>query len=162
MKKISKRKQVICENCGTPFSMPIEAYDKIVKENRPIYCSINCANHHTAVIKPTIKQENIIENDDTSFNFHYKELIQTNPVIKISISDLKNQWIIQNGSCYISSLPLKLTLNLSSNSIDSPMLIKKDKTKEWVKDNIMWVCKPIGLLSKAFNEDIYELLKKLN
>lgn len=162
MKKIAKRKQVICQNCGTPFSIYIETYEKLIKDGTPIFCSVNCATHnHNITEKLTIPQKTIVDNTENSFKFHYKEIVYSNTSIQMPISDIKAQWEKQKGLCQITSIPLKLSINLSSNTLDAPMLVKIDKAKDWVKNNIMWVCKPIGILINTFNDDIYKILEQL-
>lgn len=161
MKKIVKRKQVICERCGTSFSIYLKTYEKLLHESRPILCSIECSNNQEETKDYTIKQETIVDDSKNSFKIHYKQLLQTNPIVRISLSDIEKQWDKQNGLCAITSIPLKLNLNLSSNTIDSSVIIKKEKDKELTKDNIIWVCKPIGLLSNAFNDNIYDILNKI-
>lgn len=104
MRKIGKRKQLICENCGTPFSIYIEAYEKLIKEGKPIYCSVNCSNHQEKLDSSKPKIEIVVDDIETSFKYHYKQLLQSNPVIKVSLDDIKKQWEKQHGYCAISSV----------------------------------------------------------
>lgn len=153
MKKFSKRKQVNCQVCGTPFQVPFETYNKNIKDNKPFYCSPICSSQQET---PKLVK---VKTVDDIFSINYKIILATNEPIRISITDIKEQWNNQKGLCHVSLV--ELSSDLEKDSINTPMLLKKVKNKEYTKDNIIWVCKPIGILMNTFNDDIYDILNEL-
>lgn len=90
-------------------------------------------------------------------------LVRGHRIIKcdLTLDDLYNQLIKQNSRCAYSGIELdvlnkyKLESNASVDRIDS--------TKDYTKDNIQWVYKPINIMKNGLSsEDFISLCDKIS
>lgn len=80
----------------------------------------------------------------------------------LSLEDIRNQWIIQNGICPYTGIKMELQTATSKckNRLNLASLDRIDSSKQYSKDNIEFVVLPINYMKNQFKkEEIIEFLK---
>lgn len=76
---------------------------------------------------------------------------QRNYIFEITIEDIWNQYLKQNGKCYLSGLPIKFYQQVKLRKKETASLDRIDSKKGYTKDNIQIVHKHINLMKKELS-----------
>ena len=78
----------------------------------------------------------------------------------ITIEDLENQWLLQNGKCAYTNI--ELTLPKKSRDFEANYSIDRiDSSIGYIKNNIHWVLKEINVMKMDLKEDRFLELCKI-
>lgn len=81
---------------------------------------------------------------------------------KITIDDLENQWIKQNGKCAYTDIQLTLPINNADKSFNASV-DRIDSSEPYIKENIQWVLKEVNIMKMDLPESKFlELCKRIS
>jgi hypothetical protein len=146
-----KRKQieVTCSNpnCGKQFLKDKSEIDRNLKIGRKNYCSRSCVGkvHSEHLLNYVdLYKDNLINFSDnkrdkyTGFRRYMAKAKSRDKECNITLDDLLEQWVKQNGICIYSGVKLNHPQKKGS-SITTASLDRIDSKKGYIKDNIQFI-----------------------
>ena len=142
-----KKELTVCSNpdCRLEFLKDKSEISRNKKINRKNYCSLSCSgkinNKHllnyvesnTKYLIPDNKKD-----DYTGLREHLRRAKKRDPKFNITIDDLFDQWVLQNGICVYSGVKLNHPKDGGSNIIKAS-LDRIDSNKGYIKGNIQFI-----------------------
>jgi len=146
---------VICDTCGKSFKKIATEY--IRTKNH--YCSRTCvgkANH--SHLRKYDNSGNLINgnrhDEFTGFREFIRRAKNREKLGDLTLIDLKEQWIKQNGKCPYSGIELILPkARIKQKSIELASLDRIDSTKLYEKGNIVFVSATINYMKNIMTEE---------
>ena len=182
MKKRNKGRntgKVTCEHCGCEFDKVLSEIKRSEEKGRRHFCSRVCVGKHSsnwynpnANYYDISKHSGNVRDKYTKFRYHFRNIKKRDKDVEITIDDMIDVWISQNGICPFTGV--ELTLNSYNKIVDSVLfaasLDRIDSSKGYIKNNIRWVSRGINLMKSNKTDDevwemcrmIYENYKKIN
>jgi hypothetical protein len=157
----------ICGHCGTEFEKPLTEIKRNEKLNRLNFCTRTCVGKHNLknfgdksfdITKLGYKRTG---DEMTKFRYHFRNIKKRFKEVDLTIEDLKDIWIKQNGKCFFTGIELVLSSysKINKNPIYSASVDRIDNSKGYLKDNIRWVSRAINWMKNDMNDEmVYELL----
>jgi len=157
----------ICGHCGTEFEKPLTEIKRNEKLNRSNFCTRTCVGKHNLknfgdksfdITKLGYKRTG---DEMTKFRYHFRNIKKRFKEVDLTIEDLKDIWIKQNGKCFFTGIELVLSSysKINKNPIYSASVDRIDNSKGYLKDNIRWVSRAINWMKNDMNDEmVYELL----
>lgn len=147
-----------CNNCGKQFNKPTNEYNRRIRLNRPMYCSIKCAGKYNINnLKDRSKWKRIYipsGNLEDPFNYYIRNSKRrTKHKFDLTVDYLKEIWENQKGICPYSKINLVLrsyTKN-KSNFYNLASLDRIDSSKGYVKGNVQFVALPINYMKNTLS-----------
>jgi hypothetical protein len=146
-----KRKQieVTCSNpkCGTQFLKDKSEVDRNLKIGRENYCSRSCVgkvhSEHLLGYVETYKNNLLNFSDNkkdeyTGLREHLTRVKKRNKYHNITLEDLLEQWLLQDGTCIYSGVKLKHPKN-GDSIMTTASLDRIDSNKGYIKGNIQFI-----------------------
>jgi len=165
---------VKCKKCGIYFKRKKGEHNRSIKLNRPEYCSRSCVGkvlNDNIRKNPALTQIRLknLENGGRKLTVFsvFKSLIRNiknrckrkESNCHITVEDLRNLWIKQNGKCFYSGL--KMNLPKDSNGFKGSPLINNvsidriDSKKSYRKDNIVLCCYGANIGKGIYSKEEY-------
>jgi transposase len=89
-----------------------------------------------------------------SLHYDYKHgAKRRNLLFDITIQDMEEQYIKQNGICAISGIKLNISASRNKTKESTASLDRIDSSKPYIKENIQWVHKTIQQMKWNINQD---------
>jgi hypothetical protein len=143
--------EVTCTYCQTKFLKENRYINRTNKKGKNHFCGISCATRYKLNIShPKLKLNfppGKVTDIYSPFRRHYlsakDRCKNSNKEFTITLNDLLNQWVKQNGLCAISGIELfnyKSTNELRHKQSNQASLDRVDSSKGYTVDNIQWVC----------------------
>jgi hypothetical protein len=146
-----KRKQIeiTCSNpeCNKTFLKDKSEFDRNLKKGRKNYCSRNCVGKiHNGHLSNYFNQtKNILKNFSdnrkdkyTGLREHMARVKKRHKDYDITLEDLLEQWVKQEGICVYSGVRLNKSKK-NGNIITTASLDRIDSKKGYVKGNIQFI-----------------------
>lgn len=171
MKKYKQKRKlisVICNYCKCTFEKPESEYNRNITLDRRNYCSRNCTGKSVKVLNPNRIIFDLSpyygnrKDEFTEYKYYLKIVRNRFKEYNITLEDLRNQWILQEGICPYSGIKLELSTH-TKKSYD-PLLIASldriDSSKGYIVGNIQFVSKSINFMKgELTHEDTIRLCK---
>jgi len=161
----------ICSSCGIEFEKSNSELNRNKKLNRPNFCSRNCVGINNTKNLLNVKNRYDIQRHSNNrggeyskFKYHFRNIKKRNQIIDLTIEDLSNQWVLQNGICPFSGIKLELSsyTKIKKNPIYSASLDRIDNKLGYVKGNVRWVSRAINWMKNEMDDAyIHELISIL-
>lgn len=157
----------ICDNCGYEAKKPFSEYNRNKKLGRHNFCCRMCSfnfgkNLHkndSFTEKQKINQQQIKKychnrrDELTPYRYSFRNAKRRFKEFNLTLEDLKNIWINQNGICPYTGLKLQLpTYKKCDNTWYRASLDRIDSTKGYVIDNIQFVSTPINFMKSTMSD----------
>lgn len=157
--------EVTCDCCGVTFEKPKSEFDRNVKLGRRNFCSRSCCGKMPK-LNPSPKSkspENIAQlkticgnrrDEFTPFRYLLASAKRRFKEFDITLTDLKEQWELQDGICPYSYLNLLLpeSSNTQKDSIYRASLDRIDSELGYVKGNIQFISTPINYMKSTMSD----------
>lgn len=164
-KQNRKLSKVICDNCGVEFEKPTSEYKRNLSLNRKNFCTRSCTgksnyNNFGERLNRVPPRARITN----PFRYYLKTARARFKEIDLTLKDLEDQWIRQNGVCPYSGINLILNTHRKSNGkIYSASLDRIDSSIGYTKDNIQYVSQCINLMKNDMShEDTLKVCKMIS
>lgn len=144
-----KKTELICdnENCRKHYQKDLSEYKRNLKLGRKNYCSLKCVGECTSHYLEGYGEKNkhnlISDNRKdkyTGLREHLNRVKRRNKNYNITLDDLLNQWIKQDGICPYTKLKL---IHPRGRDKSEPYFIasldRVDSTKGYIKGNIQFI-----------------------
>jgi hypothetical protein len=138
-----------CCFCKQKFLKEKKEYSRRIKNGwLDFYCSASCFNKKTKA-------------DELSpFRFlkrrHFKSANQRKILFELTIEDVRDLWIKQNGKCAYTNLPMKLSLSAWDHYHNQEMdptqvsIDRIDSNSGYIKGNVELVCLSVNYAKNGF------------
>lgn len=154
-KKNRRTVGVICDTCGNPFQKIGSEY---VRTNKH-YCSRTCvgkANH--SHLRKYDNSGNLVtgnrHDEFTGFREFIRRAKNREKLGDLTLDDLKEQWLKQNGTCEYTGIKLILPAKHRTCDIaELASLDRRDSSKPYEKGNVVFVSTPINYMKGEMNEE---------
>ncbi len=160
------RVKLVCEHCFNEFEREKKEHTRNTKKGRKVYCGRRC----TALANPVLSYR--AKNPDLSilrkgkvidllspFRQHLLNIRRhskkTNRVIEITLEDLRELWIKQEGRCPYTGWNLVNYTTCACNlkfTPDRASVDRIDSSKGYTKDNIQFVSLMAQFAKNSFDE----------
>lgn len=164
-----KTTTVICNKCGKAFEKPNNEYNRRIKKNKLMYCSLACA----AIIKPLFggkpnRKPPIKGRTSQPFSYYLRNCRRRNSDFNLDSDFLQKLWNDQKGLCALSKLPLKLNTSTKyKNDYRYTASIDRiDKNKGYTKDNVQFISLSLNLMKNTLTQEqtisfLHEICKNI-
>jgi len=158
-----KTKKVICNICKNEFYKTLSEIKRTEKRNGNHYCSLKCAGQNAKknlgehLGKGDVNRFKTIKRSDkyTGFREFLRRARNRKKLGDLSLDDIRNQWIKQDGICPYTGIKLKLRMGNEKNKIPLFELASLDRINSnglYEKDNIVFVSTPINYMKGSMTE----------
>lgn len=157
---------ITCQNCNKSFEKPLNEYNRKVRNNIKVYCSLSCSAKDKPMFGgkpnriPPIQGRKAIP-----FSYYLNICKQRNKEFNLDSEYLQKIWIEQKGLCYITKIPLILNTSTKYNndyryvaSID-----RIDSNKGYIKGNVQFISLCVNLMKNTLTqEQTKDFLKEIS
>lgn len=151
--------KINCDNCGIECDKPQSEINRNHKLNRNLFCSRNCCGQFNIFknlgdkrkIGYTHNNGGSRRDEWSPFRACLRSVNKRYKDVGISMEDIRDQWIKQNGKCPYSGV--KLTLEKHGDPIYQASLDRIDSSIGYLKDNIQFVSTPINYMKNTMSHD---------
>lgn len=166
-----KRKlvKVKCDGCGTTFEKPASEHKRSTALKRRTFCTRSCVgkNNHKHLDKykgniSNLKSDNR-KDEVTPYKYYMKNIKQRYKTIDITLQDLHEQWVNQEGICPYSGISLILSTHskIEKNAIYSASVDRIDSSKGYIKGNIQFTSRAMNHMKHTMSHEDTVILCKL-
>ena len=157
----------ICDNCGCEAQKPLSEYNRNKKLGRHNFCCRNCSFEFGKRIlekkplteKQKLNQQRIKEycynrNDEfTPYRYSLRNAKKRFKEFNLTLEDLRDVWIAQNGICPYTGLKLQLpTWKKCDNIWYRASLDRIDSSKGYVVGNVQFISTPINFMKSTMSD----------
>jgi hypothetical protein len=155
-----------CDYCGVDSKKPTSEYKRNLQKNRKNFCSRSCsakANITNLGDKRVPPPKYSSADEYTYFRYYLRNAKKRSRDFNLTLDDLRNVWVNQNGICPYSGIKLQLSkyTKVINNPIYSASLDRIDNTKGYIPDNIQFVSIAINYMKNTMSHDDTLLLCQL-
>lgn len=163
---MSKKIECICKECGVSFLKPVKEYNRRVKLDRPLYCSLSCAgvaNQNSLgdckgkislIPADAIKRK---KDEYSDLRVFMRLARRRDNEQDLTLDYLKNLWEQQNGTCPLTGWVLSLDRKAKPNQAS---LDRIDSNKGYVQGNVRYIALIANLCKWSFtDEQVIEFCK---
>jgi len=160
--------QLTCETCKQPFKRSASEANRNKRLSRRSFCSRRCSGHGNVVSLPEptrglLPKQFIGKCDNrrdelSPFRHHLRSIRQRHKEVGITLEDLQQQWLAQDGRCPYTGWPLDnyaTSTEQQRNSRFHPRrasVDRRDNSLGYVKGNIQFVALIAQLAKNVFSE----------
>ena len=157
---LSPRIQLMCAYCKKPFEVRLGEYNGkvesgVIKEN--MTCSDKCRWAYQSILQ---------RDEFSSFRQMFlaaktvsERKVRRNKPCTMTLEDLRDQWIKQDGKCAYSGLQMMLPeTSRGWDKRHSPLCASLDRINSdegYSKENIQFVCMPLNFAKNSFTDVVF-------
>jgi hypothetical protein len=152
--------QIQCSYCKKEFSKPKNEYNRCVKNNKPMYCSLSCAgkkNSQKTVLfggKPNRIPPKIKENP---FKYYFRNCKRRSQhEFDLDLDYLEELWNKQKGICPYTKLQLILNSHghCSKDIRYTASLDRIDSSIGYIKGNVQFISTAINYMKSTMSDEM--------
>jgi hypothetical protein len=161
--------QLVCEKCGEFFQRSVSEVNRARRLGRRWFCSRSCAGHGNVTSLPAPKRGKVPpqladkcdnrRDEFSPFRHHLRSIRKRHKEVNITLEDLRQQWLAQDGRCPYTGWQLdnySTSTEQQRNSKVHPRrasVDRRDNSLGYVKGNIQFVALIAQLAKNIFSED---------
>jgi hypothetical protein len=161
MKQIRKKLEVHCYSCNAIILKDNSEVKRNEKLSRNNFCSISCSKKVAQNIEMLSSYRSSAHlnagnrrDEFTGFREHLLRAKRRNQNVDITLEDLKETWIKQQGICPYSKVKLQFVkLKIRNNPIYTMSLDRINSNLGYVKGNIQFISIAMNLMKNSMSEE---------